>query len=256
MMAEKKQPRSLETAAGLLIQHLNKVGVAQMDDNIVEVIPGIFGDVQPMGCIISTLTKSSRGNANKRLRFNGEGKTFSVHRLVLEHSLGRQIRLEYLACHTCEVRNCINSNHLWEDYWLDNSQDRFKKGRIKDVGSTSVPTPQKKLRDQEKICGIRAEIQPNGCMICTWAKRSDGYAIKGTKIKGKTKSFYAHRLVVEHKLGRPVKPGYFACHSGDDRGCINPDHLWEGTPADNSRSAKRKKPLSSNPIGCGRFAIF
>ena len=238
-----------------------------MDDNIVEVIPGIFGDVQPTGCIISTLTKSSRGYANKRLRLNGEWKRFSVHRLVLEHSLGRQIRPEYLACHT-DVRNCINPNHLWEGSRLENSQDRFKKGRIKDVVSTSLPTPQKQLRGQEIIVGILAEIQPNGCMICTWAKRSDGYAIKGTKIKGKTKSFYAHRLVVEHKLGRPVKPGYFACHSGDDRRCINPDHLWEGTPAHNSRDAKRKKPLSfrsrqdicpplsSNPIGCGRFAIF
>jgi hypothetical protein len=269
MMAEKKQPRSLETAAGLLIQHLNKVGVAQMDDNIVEVIPGIFGEVQPTGCIISTLTKSSRGYANKRLRLNGEWKTLSVHRLVLEHSLGRQIRSEYFACHTCEVRNCsINFNHLWEDSGLKNSQERFKKRRIKDVKSTSVPTPQKKLRGQEKISGIRAEIQPNGCRICTLAKRSDGYAIKGTKIKGKTKSFYAHRVVREHKLGRPVKPGYFACHSGDDRRCINPDHLWEGTPADNSRDAKRKKPLSfrfrqdicpplsSNPLRCGRFAIF
>ena len=215
-----------------------------MEDNIVEVIPGIFGEVQPTVCIISTLTKSSRGYANKRLRINGEWKTLTVHRLVLEHSLGRPIRPEYFACHTCEVRNYINPNPLWEDSWRENSQDRFTKGHIKDVGSTSVPTPQKQLRGLEKISGIRTEIQPNGCMICTLAKRSDGYAIKGTKINGKTKSFYAHRLVREHKLGRPVKPGYLACHSGDDRRCINPDHLWEGTPADKFRDAKRKKPLS------------
>jgi len=238
-----------------------------MDDNIVEVIPGIFGGVQP-GCIISTLTKSSRGYANKRLRINGEWKTFTVHRLVLEHSLGLQLRPEYFACHTCKVRNCINPNHLWSGSRRENSQDRFKEGRIKDVGSTSAPLPQKKLRGQEIIPGIRAQIQRNGCRICTWAKRSDGYAIKGTKINGKTKSFYAHRLVRSHKLGRPVKPGYFACHSCDDHGCINPDHLWSGTPADNSRDGKRKKPLSfrsrqyicpplsSNPIRCGRFAIF
>jgi hypothetical protein len=219
-----------------------------MDNNIVEAIPGIFGEVQPADCIISTPTKSSRGYANKRLRINGKWETFTVHRLVLEHSLGRQLRPEYFACHTCDVRKCINPNHLWEGFRLENSQDRFKKGSIKDVGSTSALKHQKQLRGQEIIPGIRGQIHPNGCMICTLAKRSDGYAIKGSKINGKTKSFYARRLVLEHKLGRPVKPGYFACHSCDDRGCVNPGHLWGGTTADNSRDAKRKKPLSLRSI--------
>jgi hypothetical protein len=173
-MEDKKQPRSFETTAGMLIQQLNKVGVAQMDDNILEVIHGIFGEIQPTGCMLSSRAKNSRGYATKRLRINGEGKTLTFHRLVLEHSLGWQLRPEYFACHTCDVRNCINPNHLWSGSRVGNSQDRFKKGRIKDVGSTSAPTPQKQLRGIEIIPGIRAQIQPNGCMICTLAKRSDG----------------------------------------------------------------------------------
>src|SRR4028118_29588 len=152
----------------MLIHHLNKVGVAQMDDNIVEVIHGIFGEIQPT---ISSLAKNSRGYASKRLRINGEWKTLTVHRLGLEHSLGRTLRPEYFACHTCDVRS-INPNHLWSGSRLENSQDRFKKGRIKDVGSTSARTPQKQLRGQEIIPGIRAQIQQNGWMICTLAKRS------------------------------------------------------------------------------------
>jgi hypothetical protein len=267
-MADKKQPRSLETTAGMLIQHLNKVGIAQMEDNLVEVIHGIFGEIQPTGCTIYSLAKNSRGYAAKRLRINGEWKTLTVHRLVLEHSLDRQIKPGYFAGYTGDVRNCINPSHLWSGSWVENCQDKLKKGRIKDVGSTSAPTPQEQLRGREIIPGTRVQIQPNGCRICTLAKRSDGCAIKGTKINGKTKSFYAHRLVRSQKLGRPVKPGYFACHCCDDRGCINPHHLWFGTPADKSRDAKRKKPLSfrsrqdtcpplsSNPIGCGRFVIF
>ena len=239
-----------------------------MDDNRVEGSQGIFGEIQPTGGTSYSLGKNSGGYATKRLGINGEGKALTVHLLVLENPLGRQLRPQYLACHTCEVRNSINPNHLWSGSRLENYQDRLKKGRIKDVGSTSAPTPEKNLRGREIIPGIRTKIQPNGCRICTSAKRSDGCAIKDTKINGKTKSFYAHRLVRSHKLGRPVKPGYFACHNCDDRVCINPDHWWEGTPADNSRDAKRKKllsfrsrqdicpRLSSNPIGCGRFTIF
>ncbi len=215
-----------------------------MEDNIVEVIHGIFGEIQPTGCIKSSLAKNSSGYATKRFRINGQWKILTAHRLVLEHSLGQQLRYEYFTCHSCNVRNCINHNHLWESYRLEKSQYRFKKGRIKNVGITAAPTPQKQLRDQEIIPGIQTQIQPNGSRIGTLAKRSDGYTIKRTKINGKTKSFYAHRLVLEHKLGRPVKPGDFACHSCDDRGCVNSDHLWERTPADNSRDAKRKKPLS------------
>ena len=98
-----------------------------MDYNIVEVIKGIFGEIQPTGCIISSLAKNSSGYANKRLRINGEWKTLTVHRLVLEDSLGRQLRPEYFACQNCDVRNCINPNHLWEGSRVENSQDRFKK---------------------------------------------------------------------------------------------------------------------------------
>jgi len=50
----------------------------------------------------------------------------------------------------------------------------------------------------------------------------------------------AHRLALEIKLGRPLIPGMFACHTCDNPPCIRPEHLFEGTSADNARDSLAK----------------
>jgi hypothetical protein len=48
------------------------------------------------------------------------------------------------------------------------------------------------------------------------------------------KSVKAHRFAYEIRYG-PMEPDKFACHKCHNRRCCNYDHIYQGTPKDNSR---------------------
>jgi len=53
-----------------------------------------------------------------------------AHRWSYEHFKG-PIQPGLVVCHSCDVRCCVNPNHLWVGTIKDNQQDMSKKGRFK-----------------------------------------------------------------------------------------------------------------------------
>ena len=82
-----------------------------------------------------------------------------AHRVMLAHSLGRELLPGLVACHeplVCHIRHCCNPEHLREDTQESNHADRILDG-THSIGSSNGRA---KLTDAD-IPVIRADIRPN-----------------------------------------------------------------------------------------------
>lgn len=108
------------------------------------------------GCWIWTGSRMSSGYGV----ISYQGKQMGVHRVSLIVFKGVEFSEGDQACHTCDVRDCCNPDHLFVGSASENMQDAQKKGRLAQVGEAhylSKLTPEKvqhvKARLKERDLG-------------------------------------------------------------------------------------------------------
>lgn len=98
-------------------------------------------------------------------------------------------------------------------------------------------------------CRFESKYEKRGPTEC-WPYQACRHAFGHGQFWNGTRVVYAHRFAWE-LINGPVPKGIYVCHRCDNPSCVNPEHLFLGTCADNLSDMRRKGRGSKPPRRAG-----
>jgi len=195
------------------------------------------------GCCCWTTNKLCTTTQTTRPRILFKGKVRSLARVVYMLFIGPLSPKSHVM-HSCDNEACFNPEHLMQGSAKQNAHDRILRGRNNHpntfkVGFHKLTDPYDYVSLLELI-KTRIIISDRNEWLYIGAPGAGGYAtiiIVGI-------SYQLHRLILANKLGIKYEEITIACHKfpsgfpyskeAPQKNDVNPDHLYNGTPAQNS----------------------